>query len=328
MNINKLKTWAELKKNVLLIGSHGVGKTAMITETFEAIYGERNKEWIVLSGATLDPWTDLIGIPKARESASGGETLEYIRPKFINPQHLRAIFIDELNRTHKSVRNALMELIQFKSINGQLFPNLEVVWGAINPEEEEAGYDVDTLDPAQKDRFHVIVPMSENPSRSYFKKKFGEDLGEQAVSWWEQQPEKAKKEISPRRLDYVVEYFKDNGNVRDIIGYTAGNCKLLVQMLNTKPAITKFQQCESSEEFKAFFGTDNLVDEALDWILENSPDVANKYLSREKKKQLIESNPELSKVLDLEEKKVEEDEENGDWEKYLRKFVEDSSTTT
>ena len=40
------------------------------------------------------------------------------------------IFMDEYNRTNPKVRNALMELIQFKSINGRKFPNLKVVWAA------------------------------------------------------------------------------------------------------------------------------------------------------------------------------------------------------
>jgi hypothetical protein len=327
MNVKKLLNWAEKRKNVLLIGSHGVGKTAIITETFEKFYGERNKDWIVLSGATLDPWTDLIGIPHVQNIGYEERELNYIRPKFIKPNNLKAIFIDELNRTHKSVRNALMELIQFKTINGQKFPKLEVVWGAINPENDKSEYDVDVLDPAQKDRFHVIVSMNESPSRVYFKRKFGNDIGEQAVAWWEQQAEKTKKEISPRRLDYVLEHFLEGGNIRDIIGHTSGNCKLLFDMLNTKPSITQFENCITNEDYIEFFNDENKVEEALDWILKNNPKIANKYLSLEKKRNLILNNPKLKKILDIERPEKIEKTENldEDWEEYLRKFVEKTS---
>ena len=40
---------------------------------------------------------------------------------------------DELNRAKPKVRNAVMELIQFRSINGIKFNNLRMIWAAINP---------------------------------------------------------------------------------------------------------------------------------------------------------------------------------------------------
>ena len=44
--------------------------------------------------------------------------------------------MDEFSRAHKKVRNAVMELIQFKSINGRKFKNLKIVWAAINPDDD------------------------------------------------------------------------------------------------------------------------------------------------------------------------------------------------
>jgi len=73
---------AELNYNVLLTGSHGVGKTQIIKEVFTKIYGEINIGWRYFSASTLDPWVDFIGIPKnyVRES-DGREVFGIIPPE-------------------------------------------------------------------------------------------------------------------------------------------------------------------------------------------------------------------------------------------------------
>ena len=145
-NINNLKRYLTLNFNVLFTGKHGVGKTSILSKTFE----DEGIKWKYFSAATMDPWTELVGIP---ENVNG--ELEFIRPKSLDEYD--AIFFDELNRAPDKVLNAIMELIQFKSINGRKFPKLRVVWAAINPPDEEDTYKVNTLDPAQLDRFQVQI---------------------------------------------------------------------------------------------------------------------------------------------------------------------------
>ncbi len=101
-----------------------------------------------------------------------------------------------------------MELIQFKSINGRKFPNLKAVWAAINPADEEMTYQVEDLDPAQMDRFHLHVAFPPGPSLEYFKKKHGKS-GEMIVKWWGGIDKKIAKDVSPRRLEYVLKAHKD-----------------------------------------------------------------------------------------------------------------------
>ena len=134
-----LKIFARRKKNVLLRGRHGVGKTALIKETFNEVFGEMGKNWLYFSASTLDPWTDLIGIPKNFTRPDGVEVFKLIPPEhFTGEEDIRAVFFDEINRTpDNKTLNAIMEFIQFKSINGRKFKNLEVVWGAENPAEDQ-----------------------------------------------------------------------------------------------------------------------------------------------------------------------------------------------
>jgi hypothetical protein len=91
-----------------------------------------------------------------------------------------------------------MELIQFKSINGRKFPNLKVVWAAINPSDDDEEYDVEELDGAQIDRFQVRIKVPFFPDIEYFENKFGKDWSKSAHEWWNGMPDKAKKLVSPR----------------------------------------------------------------------------------------------------------------------------------
>ena len=136
INNSDLDIWIENEWNVLFQGKHGVGKTA----TVMAAFNRHDLNWKYFSAATMDPWVDFIGIPKEKMDEDTGEShITLVQPKGL--REVEALFLDELNRAPKKVRNAVMELIQFRSINGIPFPNLKFIWAAINPDDEE---DADT----------------------------------------------------------------------------------------------------------------------------------------------------------------------------------------
>ena len=81
---------------------------------------------------------------------------------------------DELNRAHLRVLNAVLEIIQFKSINGELLPNLKMVWAAINPPESD--YQVEDLDPALVGRFHMYVKIKAFLDMDFLKTRMTEDI--------------------------------------------------------------------------------------------------------------------------------------------------------
>jgi len=220
--------------------------TSIVKQAFETA-GLRYKMY---SCATLDPWVDFIGVPEKNMDADTGKIyLDLIRPKEWEDDTIEAIFLDEFNRSHKKIRNACMELIQFKSINGRVFPNLKIVWAAINPEDEEGTYDVERLDPAQEDRFHLQIWVPYEPSKEWFAKKYGDDIATQAITWWNSQTIDNKNNVSPRRLEYALDHFADYGDLWDVLPHESG-IEHLKQMLGQTPILKEWRTILSSKDSK------------------------------------------------------------------------------
>ena len=262
---DKILFWLNNRWNVMLKGRHGVGKTAVILEAFRSEEsGMAEDEWMYFSGATLDPWVDFIGVPKEVENPDRpGETcLDLVRPRAMANERLKALFIDEYNRSPKKIRNAIMELIQFKSINGKKYPNLKSVIVAVNPDEEEDDeliYDVEPTDPAQLDRFHIQVEFPYKPVRSYFIGKYGTDYTDAAINWWNGLTEEAKLQVSPRRLDYALEVFDSQGDLRDVLPEST-NVQKLKKDLGATPAIEKMRRMFKNKE----------KEKAADWLADEN----------------------------------------------------------
>jgi hypothetical protein len=269
----KLKFWIDNNLNVLFIGLHGTGKTARVKEAFD----KAGLNWLYFSASTLDPWVDFIGIPKEAQDEKGNKFIELIRPRPFAEDQVEAIFLDEFNRSPKKVRNAVMELLQFKSINGKKFKNLRIVWAAINPDDlvgdgsDETEYDVEKLDPAQKDRFEVQVDVPYKPDKGYFIKKFGEDLADDAIDWWVDLDAKAKKYVSPRRLDYALSIYVKGGDLRDVLPVTVNVSKLITELKNgsfVKLMKNIFNQGDV-EEGKKFMAIRNNYDNTISKIVKS-----------------------------------------------------------
>jgi len=220
----------ENKMNILLKGAHGVGKTAMVKAAFDAA----GLKWKYYSASTMDPWVDFIGVPKEKTDEKGNVYLDLVRPRDLAADEVEAIFFDELNRAHKKIRNAVMELIQFKSINGKKFNNLKIVWAAINPDDEDGTYDVEKLDPAQIDRFQIHVDVPNEPNAAWFKRTFGTQ-GERAVKWWLGLEEKVKGYVSPRRLEYALQVLNSGGDPRNVLDARANVSNFVSTMSKGDP---------------------------------------------------------------------------------------------
>lgn len=254
INELKLRQWVDTRKNVLFVGKHGVGKTSIVKEAWE----KAGLHYRMYSCATLDPWVDFIGVPEKTVDENGNIYLGLVRPKEWEDDQIEAIFLDEFNRSHKKIRNACMELIQFKSINGRVFPNLKIVWAAINPEDEDGTYDVDRIDPAQEDRFHLHINVEYEPNREFFTKEFGSDIAGQAMKWWSLQGEKIQNLISPRRLEYAIRHHLDMGDLWDVLPHECG-ADQLKQMLGQTPIIKEWRKILDKQDKTA--ATDFLSDE-------------------------------------------------------------------
>lgn len=213
--------------NVLLVGLHGTGKT----ETIKALAEARGFKMKYYSCSTLDPFTDLVGVPVAkwyceacedyfenrlehRElspdcSAKLNQQLRMVRPREVDEAEL--IFFDEFNRADPKVQNAVFEMIQFGSINGEKLPNLKACWAAINPPDDEQNYQVEQIDPALMDRFDVYIEITPKPSVVYMAKHMPEPIARALKVWWDDHQNAIRNGtkdahsdyLSPRRLEKI-----------------------------------------------------------------------------------------------------------------------------
>ncbi|MDI3516521.1 MAG: hypothetical protein PWP09_587 [Thermotogota bacterium] len=137
----------------LVWGHFGVGKTDVAREIAE----ETGRNLIILVISQMEPG-DLIGLP-SRE----GDRTVFLRPDWWPESGDTLIMIDEVNRAHKSIRNAIMQLLIDKRIHNHILPEGTWVMAAANPPDED--YDQVELitDPAFMSRFfHLeITPDAE-----------------------------------------------------------------------------------------------------------------------------------------------------------------------
>lgn len=204
---NSLQNAAINKTNVLLRGERGVGKTQMILDISKNL----NLTLKYFSASTLDPFADLVGIPVPK-----GENIQYMRSKDINEAQF--MFFDELNRAHKRVTNAVFEIIQFKALNGEVLENLQMVWAAINPWEDEK-YDTEKLDEALQDRFHIQIDIPYTINPNYFTNKYDSNISKIVYDWWEALTPTLKAKISPRRMDYLIEAILNEQPYKEILPF-------------------------------------------------------------------------------------------------------------
>lgn len=265
--------WISNNLNVLLIGHAGVGKTSMVIDSFK----RNNLKYRYFSASTMDPWVDFIGVPE-KHVDENGSYLELVKPKDFRDNKVEALFFDEFNRSHKKIRNAVMELIQFKSINGVPFPNLKLVWAAINPPsemDETTNYDVEPLDDAQKDRFQIQIELPYKPNESYFKKTFGEQKTEAAFEWWNGLKPNLKMRVSPRRLEVAVKLFDDGGNLRHVLPPESNIEKLQSALKHGSPT-KKFEELmsnSSTDELKEWLKDDNNFSCVKEEIIKNKSNI-------------------------------------------------------
>lgn len=254
LNKEKLRKYLDNGFNVLLEGTHGLGKTAVIKEIFES----KNLNWKYFSASTMDPWIDFIGVPKT-VNKNGQDVLELVKPQEFANDEVEAIFFDEFNRAPAKVINAVMELIQFKSINGKKFNNLKVVWAAINPYDEEGTYSVEQIDAATKDRFHIQIQIPLELDTTYLIKTHG-DISKPFIKWWNELPKDLKIQVSPRRLDYAIQVHKAEGDLRDVL-VSSSNVKKLEEYIKemNKGLELSILIKKGEKELKEFFTLENTM---------------------------------------------------------------------
>lgn len=253
----QLDHWIKHNMNVLVEGPRGCGKSSIVMEAFQ-----RNKiVYLYFSAATMDPWVDFIGVPKEVEDpATKHVYLDLIRPRIWTEEAgVEALILDEFNRAPKKVRNAAMELIQFKSINGKVFPKLRMVWVMCNPEtSDEGSYDVEPLDPAQRDRFQIQVSMPSKPDLTWFQKRFGKEVGSESCTWWNALNNTQQNLVSPRRLEYAVDWIIKSGKADEVLAKDC-NPKSLETLVTNLSYTSRFMNAATLEDKKKVLDEPNAI---------------------------------------------------------------------
>jgi MoxR-like ATPase len=138
---------------LLLIGTHGTGKSLLLTriaETLELEFRHYN--------ASLLNFDDLIGFPLPSKDG----TLEYVKtPAAI--WGAEAVIFDEISRCRPDIQNKLFPIVHERKAQGVPLEGLRFRWAAMNPpmmEDDDHGYlGSEPLDAALADRFAFVAEM-------------------------------------------------------------------------------------------------------------------------------------------------------------------------
>ncbi|ODN29966.1 AAA family ATPase [Fervidobacterium thailandense] len=130
----------------LLIGHFGVGKTDIARQ----IAAEHGRKLVILVLSQMEPG-DLIGLPVRDESKT-----RFLPPDWWPEDGNVLILLDEINRAHRSIRNAIMQLLVDKRIHNHILPDGVWLMASMNPPDEN--YDQVELitDPAFLSRFFIL----------------------------------------------------------------------------------------------------------------------------------------------------------------------------
>lgn len=174
MTINELKKALKVlfKSNVatLIHGQHGIGKSQSIKQLAD----EEGMQLIDLRLGSQDV-ADLIGLQEFKRDDKGNIIYtKFYMPEWFprDPKSRGIIFLDELNRAHRDVLQAIFQLILDKRLHVYELPKGWNVVAAINPNTDD--YVVtDLADKALLSRFcHIKLNPSNKEFFDYADKKF------------------------------------------------------------------------------------------------------------------------------------------------------------
>jgi MoxR-like ATPase len=135
---------------LLLIGSHGVGKDAILADAAHSLGID-----LLSRDLSLMEGPDLLGLPV--RSSTDGRT-RYAPPGFLPTAGRGLLAFTELNRAPRWVRAPCLTLLTDRTLGDYALPPGWLPVAAINPPAED--YEVDDLDPALRSRLSRLTPAT------------------------------------------------------------------------------------------------------------------------------------------------------------------------
>jgi len=112
----------------------------------------------------------------------------------------------------------------------------------------------------------VEVPY--RPNADWFRGEYGQRVGDAAIQWWDDLGEEDKNRVSPRRLQYALDVYRERGDMRDVLPANI-NVSKLTTALNTGPITEKLEALMKSKdvaEARTFLNNENNYTAAMKFI--------------------------------------------------------------
>jgi MoxR-like ATPase len=149
----------KINKPILLRGRHGIGKSNIVEQFCRDNTAPNGQPYeLIMRRPSQMSEGDLCGIPKEHLRADGQEVTRYFAPEWYADACSKpaVLFLDELDRATTEVRQGFFELADSRSIFGRTLHPDTLVFAAINGGEHGRAYQVNTMDPAELDRWTVF----------------------------------------------------------------------------------------------------------------------------------------------------------------------------
>ncbi len=149
-----IKTFMEVGQSlpaeisVLVRGDHGIGKSEVVKQIAAALGFSPDK--IIDRRMSQMTEGDVIGLPKMEGGVTTFWPAEFVMRACKGPVFL---FLDEINRATQEVMQACFQLCLDRELNGNKLDPGTRIFAAVN---SSALYQVNEMDPAFLDRFHVV----------------------------------------------------------------------------------------------------------------------------------------------------------------------------
>lgn len=143
----------------LIIGRHGIGKS----QTIKQFCVENGYNMVDVRLGQMSDAGDILGLPDfIRDDSGQAQATKFMRPSWLPTKPRTIIFLDEVNRAHKDIMQAIFQLVLDKKVHEYNLPEECYVIAAANPNTEEYDtYDFIFTEQALVDRFvHIKLEPS------------------------------------------------------------------------------------------------------------------------------------------------------------------------